>query len=82
MDKFKKELNEIRRKRIRATYSKDYKKGYELKKIRETCAIEDRRCIIILQELVKKKIAYATTLDETSRLNDLIIQFKKEVNIK
>jgi hypothetical protein len=65
----------------RATYSKDYKKAQELKKIKETCRAEDVRCYLILKELVQQKMAYTTHMDEVSRLNDILIQFKKEVQI-
>jgi hypothetical protein len=64
----------------RATYSKDYKKGQELKKIRETCKAEDRRCLIILKTIILPKIAYTNNLDEVSRLNSILKEFENQIN--
>lgn len=63
----------------RATYSKDYKKGQELKKIRETCRCEDRRCLILLKEIIRQKEGYVIELDEYSRLQAILKEFEEQI---
>jgi hypothetical protein len=63
----------------RATYSKDYKKAQELKQIHETCRCEQVRCKIILKELILQAQAYATHMDEVSRLQNLLKQFEEQI---
>lgn len=64
---------------IRATYSKDYKKAQELKKIHETCRCEQVRCKIILKELILQAQAYTPNIDEVSRLQNILKQFEEQI---
>jgi len=52
------------------------------KLLKETMTVERARAILILKDLVKQKQAYASELDEVSRLNDLIKQFENKINTK
>jgi len=63
----------------RATYAKDYKKAQELKKIRETCRCEDRRCLIILKDIIRNKEGYVIELDEYSRLQAILKEFEEQI---
>ena len=62
----------------RATYSKDYKKGQELKKIHETCKAEDRRCLIILKEITKQW-KYNASPEEYSHILEFEKKFEEQI---
>ena len=57
-------------------------KTMKIKLLETTKRIERTRAILILEDLVKAKMGYATSLDETSRLQSLIKEFKEELNGK